>query len=90
MKKLFVISMMLLLSACKVDDSRAMPNYEELKNYPVDCNKKEIQLAHLYLIQKTKGFDEDPDKLSQADYYYNSRLKSTIWWFYYECKAGEK
>jgi Tfp pilus assembly protein PilP len=88
MKKILVLIVVLLLSACDVDSSQAIPNYEELKNYPVDCNKKELQLAHLHLIQKRKNFDEDPDKLALADYYYNSRLKSTIWWFYYEC--GDK
>jgi hypothetical protein len=85
MKKILVVVTILLLSACKVDPYKAVPTYEELKNYPVDCNKKDLQLAHLYLVQKTKNFKEDPDELTPADYFYNSRLKSTIWWFYYEC-----
>jgi Tfp pilus assembly protein PilP len=88
MKKIIVLTILLFLSACKADAYPVIPTYEELKNYPLDCNKKTIQLAHLYLIQKTKAFNEDPDKLTPADYYYNSRLKSSIWWFYYEC--GDK
>ena len=85
MKKIVALILVLLLYACKVDPYQQILSFEQIKNYPVDCNKKELQLAHLYLIQKTKNFNEDPDELSEADYYYNSRLKSTIWWFYYEC-----
>lgn len=88
MKTILVLIILLLLSACKVDPYQAIPSFEELKKYPVDCNKKTVQLAHLYLIQKTKNFNEDPDELTPADYMYNRRLKSTIWWFYYEC--GDK
>jgi hypothetical protein len=88
MKKILVLIIVLLLSACDVDLSRAIPTFEELRNYPVDCNKKDSQLSHLLLIQKTKNFNEDPDELAPIDYAYNSRLKSTIWWFYYEC--GDK
>jgi hypothetical protein len=88
MKTILVLFVALLIYACRSDPYQEIPTFEELKNYPVDCNKKELQLSHLYLIQKTKNFNEDPDELTDADYYYNSRLKSTIWWFYYEC--GDK
>jgi hypothetical protein len=59
---------------------------EELRSYPVDCKLKEKQLAHLRQIQKIKKFNSDPDSLDEYDRAYNSRLKSTIWWFYFECE----
>lgn len=59
---------------------------EELRNYPVDCKLKEKQLAQLRQIQKIKKFNSDPDELNDLDKAYNSRLKATIWWFYFECE----
>jgi hypothetical protein len=59
---------------------------EELRSYPVDCKLKETQLAHLRHIQKIKNFASDPDSLNEYDRAYNSRLKSTIWWFYFGCE----
>jgi hypothetical protein len=58
---------------------------EELRSYPVDCKLKEKQLAHLRQIQQIKNFNSDPDSLSNLDKAYNSRLKSTMWWFYFGC-----
>jgi hypothetical protein len=59
---------------------------EELRSYPVDCKLKEKQLAQLRQIQKIKKFNSDPDTLNEYDRAYNSRLKSTIWWFYFGCE----
>ena len=59
---------------------------EELRGYPVDCKLKEKQLAHLRQIQQIKNFNSDPDLLSTSDKAYNSRLKATIWWFYFGCE----
>jgi hypothetical protein len=59
---------------------------EELRRYPVDCKLKEKQLAHLRQIQQIKKFNSDPDTLNEYDRAYNSRLKSTIWWFYFGCE----
>ena len=59
---------------------------EELRSYPVDCKLKEKQLAQLRQIQKIKNFNSDPDTLDAYDRAYNSRLKSTIWWFYFGCE----
>jgi hypothetical protein len=59
---------------------------EELRSYPVDCKLKEKQLAQLRQIQKIKNFNSNPDTLNEYDRAYNSRLKSTIWWFYFGCE----
>ena len=59
---------------------------EELRSYPVDCKLKEKQLAQLHQIQKVKNFNSNPDTLNEYDRAYNSRLKSTIWWFYFGCE----
>jgi hypothetical protein len=63
-----------------------IPSLEELRSYPVDCKLKEKQLAHLRQVQQIKNFNSDPDLLSTLDKAYNSRLKSTIWWFYFGCE----
>jgi hypothetical protein len=63
-----------------------LPSLEELRSYAVDCKLKEKQLAHLRQIQKIKNFNSDPDTLDAYDRAYNSRLKSTIWWFYFGCE----
>ena len=59
---------------------------EELRSYPVDCKLKEKQLAQLRQIQKIKNFNSNPDTLNEYDRAYNSRLKSTIWWFHFGCE----
>jgi hypothetical protein len=59
---------------------------EELRSYPVNCKLKEKQLAQLRQIQQIKNFNSDPDLLSNLDKAYNSRLKATIWWFYFGCE----
>jgi len=63
-----------------------IPSLEELRSYPVDCKLKEKQLAQLRQIQKVKNFNSNPDTLDEYDRAYNSRLKSTIWWFYFGCE----
>jgi len=63
-----------------------IPSLEDLRSYPVDCKLKEKQLAHLRQIQQIKNFNSDPDLLSTLDKAYNSRLKATIWWFYFGCE----
>ena len=63
-----------------------IPSLEELRSYPVDCKLKEKQLAHLRKIQQIKKFNSDPDTLDAYDRAYNSRLKATIWWFYFGCE----
>jgi hypothetical protein len=63
-----------------------IPSLEELRSYAVDCKLKEKQLAHLRQIQKIKNFNSDPDTLDAYDRAYNSRLKATIWWFYFGCE----
>ena len=60
-------------------------SYKELEDYPVSCDKKEIQLAELRNLQRKLNYAQDPDQLNDYDRAYNSRLKSTIWWFSYGC-----
>ena len=63
-----------------------IPSLEELRSYAVDCKLKEKQLAHLRQIQQIKNFNSNPDTLDAYDRAYNSRLKATIWWFYFGCE----
>jgi adenine-specific DNA methylase len=82
----------LLLSACDAGTAQStvqkssVLTYQELVNYQVDCSKKEEQLTQLRSIQTAKNFAVDPDELSDNDRTYNSRLKSTIWWYSYRCE----
>jgi len=64
-------------------------SYQELKDYPKNCEKADEQLAELQSIQKLKNFSADPDKLSESDRLYNARLKDTIWWFSYKCNKSD-
>ena len=66
--------------------SRHDLTYQELVNYPTDCNRADEQLAELNSLQDRKNFVEDPDELSETDRKYNSRLKATIWWYAYSCE----
>jgi hypothetical protein len=76
----------LLLTACVDEDSSL--TYQQLRDYPVDCQLKDKQLGQLKSIQTRLNFDQDPDKLSQPDRIYNSRLKATIWWYSYSCEQS--
>jgi len=60
-------------------------SYEDLKKYPVSCDKKDQQLAELTKLQRSKNFNPDPEKLEESDRIFNSRLKATIWWYTYSC-----
>jgi len=60
-------------------------SYQELYDFPNDCEKAKTQLEFLHRLQETKHFNQDPDLLNQADRDYNGRLKATIWWFAYRC-----
>lgn len=74
-----------LYPAAAVAETKIL-SLEELRSYPVDCKLKEKQLAQLRQIQKIKNFNSNPDTLDEYDRAYNSRLKSTIWWFYFGCE----
>jgi len=76
----------LLLTAC-VDEDKSL-TYQQLRDYPVDCSLKDQQLQQLKTIQTKLNFDQDPDKLSEPDRVYNSRLKATIWWYAYSCEQS--
>lgn len=65
-----------------------MLSYEELKNYPTQCEKADLQLQQLRQIQVLKNFDSDPDNLNEDDRKYNGRLKATIWWYVYQCEKS--
>ncbi len=62
--------------------------YQELYDYPVDCSIKDRQLKELRELQNYLNFDPDPDHLGEFDRAYNSRLKSTIWWYAYRCNQS--
>jgi hypothetical protein len=65
--------------------SNTMLSYEQLKNYPKDCSKLDVNLSNLKALQQSKGFNEDPDELTDEDRAYNALLKETIWWYRREC-----
>ena len=60
-------------------------SYEELRGYSANCGQRVQQLAELRNLQQIKNFDPDPDKLSDSDREYNSRLKAIIWWYSLHC-----
>jgi len=60
--------------------------YQQLVDYPANCDKKEQQLKELHQLQQNKNFNPDPEQLSDDDRAYNSRLKATIWWYAYGCE----
>ena len=79
------LTLAVLYPAVAVAETK-IPSLEELRSYPVDCKFKEKQLSHVRKIQQIKNFNSDPDTLDAYDRAYNSRLKSTIWWFYFGCE----
>ena len=81
---LFICLIAAILYGCDSNPS-PMLSYEELKRFPVQCDKAGEQLRQLRAIQAMKNFNDDPDNLNDDDRAYNSRLKATIWWFAYEC-----
>ncbi len=83
------ISILLFAILVGCDSSPSpMLSYEELKNYPTQCEKADVQLKQLRQIQAIKNFDSDPDNLKEDDRLYNGRLKATIWWYAYECNVS--
>jgi hypothetical protein len=90
MKPTYKYAPVLLFALLMGCDSSPSPilSYEELKNYPTQCEKAEGQLKQLRQIQAMKNFDSDPDNLNEEDRLYNGRLKATIWWYAYECSLS--
>ena len=82
MKKLALL-FVVLLSACS--EGKPVLSYQQLVAYPKSCINKESQLKELRRIQEVKNFSDNPDDLSEEDRAYNSRLKSTIWWYTIKC-----
>ena len=74
-----------LLMCASTHSYAAYLSYDDLVKYPVSCSKADSQLSFLREVQQGKHFDQNPDKLSDTDRKYNSRLKATIWWFAYTC-----
>ena len=89
MKKLLFLSM-LALAGCNNAASGPPPvkmlTYDELFNFETKCELATQQQALLKIILERKNFDPDPDNLNPEDRAYNSRLKSTLWWYEYRCK----
>jgi len=86
--KLALVVLALVLAGCS-DRGEYTPKvmtYQQLVDYPVSCDLADQQLAELERVQTLKGFDPDPDRLSEEDRVFNSRLKATIWWYAYRCE----
>jgi hypothetical protein len=86
MRLIAVLLLGVLVGCTDAKPVSKMLTYEQLVDYPADCEKSKEQLEQLRYIQKVKNFDPDPDKLNEADRGYNSRLKATIWWYTYRCE----
>jgi hypothetical protein len=86
---LLIFCLTLFTSSDKSVTVTALPlsimTYQELVDYPMDCNFKDLQLIELKNLQTVKNFDPDPDLLEDSDRAFNSRLKATIWWYAYRC-----
>lgn len=89
--KLALVVLALVLAGCSdrgdVEYTPRVMTYQQLVDYPVSCELANKQLAELERLQAQKGFDQDPDNLSEEDRVFNSRLKATIWWYAYRCEA---
>jgi hypothetical protein len=89
MKYALVVLALVLAGCSDRGDSEYTPTvmtYQQLVDYPVSCELADKQLWELERLQEQKGFDSDPDKLSEEDRIFNSRLKATIWWYAYRCE----
>ena len=88
--KLALVALALVLAGCSDRGDReytpTVMTYQQLVDYPVSCELANKQLSELKHLQVQKGFDPDPDKLSEDDRIFNSRLKATIWWYAYRCE----
>jgi hypothetical protein len=92
--KYVAILAILVLAGCKesspisttIQPTQYRPlTYQQLVNYPIDCAKKNSQLAELKELQEFKNFSQDSDSLDVNSRAYNGRLKATIWWYSYSC-----
>ena len=86
-----ILVLLILKEPRKVIPAEAAPipailTYQQLVDYPVDCDVKKEQLAELREVQRIKNFNPDSDELNEDDYHYNSRLKATIWYYSYGCE----
>jgi hypothetical protein len=82
MKRLVLIAA-IVLTGCS--DQTYIPSYDELVKFRTSCSNKDAELKKLRTIQQYKNFAQDPDELSEEDRAYNSKLKSTIWWYTWNC-----
>jgi hypothetical protein len=91
--KYSIILSALLVAGCNnagsVQSSK-MLTYDELVNFDTKCELVDKQQSMLKSILERKHFDTDPDKLNDNDRAYNSRLKSTIWWYEYRCEKKQQ
>ena len=91
MKYALVVLALVLAGCSDRGDKEYTPKimtYQQLVAYPVSCDLADSQLQELRRLQDQKGFDQDPDKLSEDDRVFNSRLKATIWWYAYRCEKS--
>ena len=82
---LVVVFLVIGKNGSPVEPKLSTMSYDQLMRYPVDCSLKNTQLTELKSLQRDKNFDPDPDKLTEGQRAYNSRLKATIWWYAYRC-----
>lgn len=88
MKYLAILTITAVLAGCDANSAprnNSILTYDEVVRYPVDCAKRSFQQKELQAILDARGMDPDPDKLSNEDRLYNSKLKATYWWFEYTC-----
>lgn len=86
MKYLLALLAVVLVGCGNATSGSSILTYEQLVDFPVDCDKKESQLKQLNHIKTVKSFPENPEDIkNEMDRAYNSRLKSTIWWYTYRC-----
>ena len=62
--------------------------YQELVDYPLNCEQADSQLSELKAIQARYNFDSDVDSLTPDNRAWNSIIKSNIWWFAYRCNKS--
>ena len=94
--KIAVLLSALLLAACDqtiivpVTPSRTVRpiTYQELRDYPLDCEKADSQLAELKAIQEHYDFESDVELLTHDERAWNGIIKSNIWWFAYRCNKS--
>jgi hypothetical protein len=86
-KYILILAVAVLAGCSDAVPANPMLTYEQLKSFPMDCEKKDAQLKQLNYIKTAKNFPQNPEDISnEMDRAYNSRLKSTIWWYTYRCE----